>query len=123
MWVCLNDGFLSAVQDRFNPDCVLVRARVKDHLRSTFPDRVDKIYQVPGSDYAWRIRIKKETWARFLVDRALDIDYTNFKDSVKDKRLKTMYTEFWWHGLELQDEAEDSGWMRYLRAKYGEKIS
>lgn len=95
---------MSSVQDTFNPDCVLVRARCKEHLLQHWPER--KLFQVPNSDYAWRVRLKKTTWAVFLADQALNIEYTNFKNSVTDTELKKMYSEIWWLGLELQEKYE-----------------
>lgn len=107
MWICLNNGFLSAVKDHFNPDSVLVRARVRKHLEDNFPN--DVIFQIPNSDYAWRVRLKKTQWAEFLYEKSLSIEYTNFKNSVKDYDLKDMYSEIWWLGMQLQIKNDPRG--------------
>lgn len=41
MWICLNDAFVSAVQDRNNPNRLCVRARKREHL--------ERLFRTPGS--------------------------------------------------------------------------
>lgn len=104
MWLCLNQGFLSAVQDSKNPGYLLVRARDKQHLDTYFPDHEKFSYK--NSDYAWRIRISQEDFAEFVKQQALNIDYSNFKDSIptKLKKLKEWFSEIWWVGYDYQEQ-------------------
>lgn len=85
------------------PGMLLVRARAKHHLENVFPDRKNEIFELLTSDYRWRINITKEDYAKVVLDRLMKIDYPNFKDSVEDEELHTMYNSFWWAGLHLQD--------------------
>ena len=117
MWICRNDAFLSAVKDVHTPNGLMVRARRKEHLEDAFPDRIDEIYSVPVSDYAWRIRISKFDFTKMLAEYVDDIEYDNFKDSVDDKRLKNFYNEVWWSGLYMQDQ---SPLEHYYGVKYGD---
>jgi hypothetical protein len=117
MWVMFNNGFISAVQDRDNNDNVMVRARRQKDLEAIFPDRVADIFRVPNSDYECRIRISKVDFAKVVSDRILNnIDYPNFKDSVKDEPLKQFYTDVWWAGLELQPSSIYNTWYNYTNS-------
>lgn len=100
MWVCFNNAFVSAVQDRDNPDGLVVRARRKKHLEVIFPDR--EIIGMTGSDYKWRICVKKEEFAEIVRKSIMGIDYDNFKNSVKDKALHDMYLDVWSAGYHMQ---------------------
>lgn len=105
MWICLNDGFLSAVAadparlpkaDRKRiggqrPLCV--RARNADHLRALFPDYT--VYEWKGRDYPARIFIGADQFAAFVAGRAVNITATNFKDSVADNELHDAYMGIW----------------------------
>ncbi|MEI9406935.1 hypothetical protein [Mesorhizobium argentiipisi] len=107
MWVCFNDGFVSAVQDRERPRTLVVRARNKRHLGDIFPD-----YEVvisPDADYACRLFIHKTEFAEILADRVAGIDYDNFKASVKDRRLHRLYADFWYLHAEYQREISKPG--------------
>lgn len=103
MWICVNDGFLSAVQDRYNKDYLIVRARRKNHLEDNFPERTKEIFTKKDSDYPWRLSLSKKEFAVFVAYKALSIDYDNFKKSVKEKELHNFYMDIWWEGLFMQD--------------------
>ena len=100
MWVCFNDGFVSAVQDRERPRSLVVRARNRRHLAHLLPG-----YQVvlsPDADYACRVFISKTEFAEILTDRVAEIGYDNFKASVRDPRLHELYADFWYLHAEYQ---------------------
>ncbi len=107
MWLCFNDGFLSCVQDKDNPDMVFVRSRVKQHLEefvsSGSPSWKSAIVSTPRNDYQWRIHMHKKDLAVFVAHRIMNIDYTNFKNSVEDHDLHTMYDEVWRVGVRTLD--------------------
>jgi hypothetical protein len=93
MWICFNNGFVSAVEHRDNPEMLMVRARRREHLRDNFPD-YDII--VGGStDYKYRIVISKTEFAEIVKNSVMNIDYDNFKNSVEDDDLHTLYNGFW----------------------------
>jgi hypothetical protein len=103
MWICFNDGFVSAVEDTEDNTGLMVRARRKEHLEAVFPDRVSDIYSVLKSDYAFRIRVSKKDFADIVTNRIMtNLDYPNFKNSVDDSALHDFYSRVWWAGLDLQ---------------------
>src|SRR4051812_38801979 len=93
MWICLNDAFLSIVAHYDDPDKLLVRARVKGHIEAVFPGY--KVYTRAGSDYLYRADVLRDAVAQVMRERIMNIDYTNFKDSVKDHKLHDAYAGFW----------------------------
>lgn len=91
MWICFNDAFVSAVEDRMDKSMLRVRARKREHLN--FLNK--PITENGGSDYKFRAMIKKEEFAELVKQRILNIDYGNFKNSVKDHKLHDLYADFW----------------------------
>jgi hypothetical protein len=51
--------------------------------------------RTPDADYRWRTFIGREQFKAVLSNRIDQIDYLNFKDSVKDGDLHDMYLDFW----------------------------
>jgi len=94
MWICLNDAFVSMVEDYKDPDYLWVRARNSDHLVNLFPYRVN-IQETPTRDYRFRVHASKREMARIIADRIEGIDYGNFKNSVKDKKYHDVLEDFW----------------------------
>lgn len=93
MWFCFNDGFISAVQHRDDPETLVVRARRREILDTLFPEQ---LVVVGGStDYNYRVFIGKKEFNKIVSKRIQDIDYTNFKNSVEDDELHHLYADFW----------------------------
>jgi len=93
MWLCLNDAFVSAVQDPHRRDWLMVRARKRAHLSRLLPGR--KITETRLRDYRFRAFVPKATFGEIVAERVLSINYGNFKDSVKDDALHDLYSRFW----------------------------
>lgn len=92
MWLCLNNGFFSIVDKTGRPDALLVRARR--------PGDIERVFNVPatetpGRDYLYRAVVQRDDVARVLGRLALDIAYSNFKDSVVDPALHNAYFKVW----------------------------
>lgn len=100
MWICLSDSFLSIVAKDCPADCLLVRARRPGDIERVFPDA--KVTQQLGTDYQFRAIIPREQVADAMVAMAMTIDYSNFKNSVKDRRLHDAYASFWHQHARLQ---------------------
>ena len=102
MWLMQNDGFISAVRDWNDPtgQSLVIRARMREHLENQFPD--EEIVEMKGSDYKYRIFTTKQKLADLMVERIMGIDYTNFKNSVRDDRLHEMYADIWSVGYSYQ---------------------
>jgi hypothetical protein len=96
MWLFTRHGFFSAVCARqgdgghgepVDPDRIMVRARVREHLealKGRFPDLLDQceVHTHAHTDYAYRLFVPKPAWAQVLAGLAEETDYDNFKSEV-----------------------------------------
>lgn len=105
MWICLNDAFLSIVDEkaaatrRTNTapelnDILLVRARVKGDLERVFGPEV-RVQRTPDRDYMYRTYVTRQELAHALMTEVLGIDYGNFKDSVLEDDRHGAYAAVW----------------------------
>ena len=94
MWIFMNDAMLSIVQysvrDTFN---LMVRARVKGDIERVFPRA--KVITGKGTDYQFRAIVSRRVVAAKMVERITDIDYANFKNSVRDDDRHDAYLRVW----------------------------
>lgn len=95
MWVFLNTGPVSVVARQDDKSVVLVRARRREHLEAALGDWDGEIIETPNADYRFRAFLAKSTWAEILTQHTMKIDYTNFKDSIKDGEIKTAAMKVW----------------------------
>lgn len=93
MWLCFNDGFVSAVQNWDDASGLVVRARRAKILTKLFPKAEIKV--TTDSDYRYRVFVSKEEFAKIVTARITDISYSNFKSSVEDGQLHELYAAFW----------------------------
>jgi hypothetical protein len=100
MWVCLNKAFLSIVQDKENPEMLVVRARRPDDISNVFPNV--EVVVIPNRDYKYRTFLSREVVAAALAKEVLGVDYTNFKKSVQDRDLHEAYKDVWLRMREVQ---------------------
>jgi hypothetical protein len=112
MWLSLNDSFVSIVQAKGNASILWVRARNKQHLinflKPSFGEEMAKtlVKHTPDADYAYRTpmaRISVEKLLRLHIEK---LNYTNFKDSVLEPPLHSMYTKWWSDAVEYQQQGE-----------------
>lgn len=100
MWLCFNNSFVSIVQPQGDPAHLLCRARVAGHLQAVFPGcRVEK---TPGRDYLYRTLLPREQVAATVAQHLLDVQYPNFKNSVRDDALHDAYARVWGVMADLQ---------------------
>ena len=107
MWLCTNYGFFSAVKvnpmyangggDNAPDETYAVRARERKHLKEAFNNKT--IYAYPYSDYEYRVYLTESELQKFLLDQVTKIDYTNFKNSVKDTKLHDFFNGIWYLGV------------------------
>jgi hypothetical protein len=116
-WIFFNDAFISvvaptpgSVADR--EDKVCVRARLKGHLEKVFGDHI-AVEEGGGRDYRFRTLLPRRIVAQVIADRILEIDYGNFKDSVKDKPLHDAYLRVWGVMHSEQVREGGKGWEAY----------
>jgi hypothetical protein len=100
MWLMTNFGFFSIVQ-KPGDELLTVRARVKgelEALKTRYLPEMGEIAETLKSDYQCRGRVTKEAFGAALQKIALDIDYTNFKNSVSKTqgyKRSRLYGEVW----------------------------
>jgi hypothetical protein len=109
MWVCLNKSFLSIVTPGSDPQSkqLLVRARVPGHIEAVFPDAV--VEKRPERDYLFRALIDRELVAVTLSSEVWEINYNNFKNSVKNRPLHDAFARIWGVMASLQPTRPYSG--------------
>lgn len=103
MWIFMNDAMLSIVEDRDNPDRLLVRARLRGDIKKVFPKA--KMFMDLKADYIYRAYIPRVEVAAAIASRIDAIDYGNFKDSIakKEKTRKDWYSSVWQVGFNIQE--------------------
>jgi hypothetical protein len=89
----MSDSFVSTVQDRNDPNTLVVRGRKAEHLKRLFPDR--EVVITPHADYMARVLVPRDEFVRVIAKRIEEIGYDNFKDGVHDERLHNLYADFW----------------------------
>jgi hypothetical protein len=102
----MSNCFISIVNDKDRPGFVKVRARKRSHLKAIFPRA--KIIESKDSDYRFRTILPRESVAATIFDRIISIDYDNFKNSVKDDRLHSMYALWWQDHYRYQHEDDEA---------------
>jgi hypothetical protein len=104
MWVATNFGFFSVVcrppttVDHGDERTLQVRARTTRHLanlRSWLGDENRPIIQLKCTDYEFRLYVTPDEWVRVLARVTYDINYVNFKNTVKDDKLHDLYLRIW----------------------------
>lgn len=93
MWICLNNAFLSIVEQQQPDENLLVRARRKGDIERVFPGA--KVERTVGRDYLYRTLVGREQVALAIADQVRGINYPNFKNSVSDHKLHNAYSGFW----------------------------
>lgn len=114
MWICLNNAFVSIVEDYFDSTQVYVRGRREEDVRNFLGDYLTPITQTDDRDYRFRAFVPKFDLSKILAKCADRIDYGNFKSSVHDKQLSNTYTEFWISGIANLDP----GWSERQEVYY-----
>ena len=94
MWIYTQQGFYSIVEDRDDPDMLLVRARVKGDSERLWPKA--KVSEGEGSDYSFRARILRNAVAKVLSQEIKSVDYDNFKDRIDHTDPERGY---WYHRI------------------------
>ncbi len=94
MWVFFPNSFVSIV-DKGDPsgNSLLVRARRQGEIEAIFPDAI--VVEGGGTDYRYRARINREEVALRMADAIRDIDFSNFKATVKDRARHDAYMGVW----------------------------
>jgi hypothetical protein len=107
MWLFTNHGFFSIVKILdSSPDAFFLRARRKEHIEAYFNEK--PIITTDNNDYRYRIILTRQELFNFYAALPIDIDYTNFKDSIKDPALQAFASKVWLDGYLQLDDREKS---------------
>jgi hypothetical protein len=124
MWIFMNDGFFSIVEDKKNPHRFSIRARKKGDLERVFLVKPAAVLETTESDYRFRIFLPKDIVAKRMAEEIESINYTNFKDSIpkEDKDRYSIYAKVWHVMFDWQDrlyppKAKDQWWKNYKYRK------
>ena len=109
MWIFTRVGFFSCIADKDNESGMIVRARVRrdiDQLRETYMPELGEVISLPNRDYPFRAKISKVDFAMGMSNVAIDIEYTNFKNTVATEQgypRAKVYSRVWQDCLELEN--------------------
>jgi len=103
MWILMNDAMLSIVRHTNQPGAMLVRARLAGDIERVFPQA--QVVVAGGSDYRFRAVLLKTVVADAVSKRLLDIDYGNFKASVREPKRHDAYFDVWDVMHRMQEQA------------------
>jgi hypothetical protein len=101
MWVFAQNGYYSIVADKLDRDTLWVRARIEGDIAKVWPDA--SVVHTPEADYAYRSALSRQEVAVAIGKAVLGISYSNFKDSITDKRRSPFYLRCWHAMWEMQD--------------------
>lgn len=113
MWLYLKTGFYSVVhKPPCNKDELLVRTRSKvdiDKLQNLLKEKYQfdgEVIDSPKADYAYRMTVPRETFASFMASIAMQMDYDNFKNTIRrgDYKRHEAYMRCWEAMYEWQRE-------------------
>lgn len=93
MWIMFNNAFLSVVDKAPDPDQLVVRARVEGHIEAVFPTA--KVIRDASGDYLFRAFIDRADVADAMFKAVMNINYPNFKNSIKDDRYHDACSRVW----------------------------
>lgn len=93
MWIMTNNGYLSIVSKDCGPAELLVRARRAGDIEKVFPDA--KVIKSAHTDYAFRAVLPRSAVKAAIASQIDNINYGNFKNSVKDTSLHAAYVSVW----------------------------
>ena len=94
-------GFLSIVECKNNPDLLLVRARAKGDIEAYWPTAY--VREGEGTDYRFRSYIPRDQVANRLAKIVREINYPDFKASLRDRKRIPWYSRVWANMSAMQD--------------------
>lgn len=118
MWIITNKSFMSIVQNIQDPEQFVVRARIKGDLEEFFGDSIIVI-ETDDSDYRFRTFVSRDEFKNKIIENINSIDYSNFKNSVKDKERYGWYTQIWSVMYRVQENLYgiQQWWAHYYNVK------
>lgn len=114
MWLYTDDGFYSVVHKPGDQE-LTVRARVKsdlERLKARYLPGLSDITETKDGDYRFRAKVSHAAFAHGLYSIGLDINYSNFKNTVAKKQgidRAKIYGNIWADSIALGDLKDNVG--------------
>lgn len=113
MWLFFNDAFLSIISENPRSKDLTVRGRIKGDIQRVFPGA--KVIETPVRDYRFRAFIPRERVAQVVARNLLDLEYHNFKGSVREMDRHDQYLKVWgimhsWQARANHPKRSDGEW-------------
>lgn len=102
MWIFTKDGFYSVVQksNQEGSDLLTVRSRYKSDMAKLIkslkiPENM--LLKEAGTQYEYRVVVKKSAFADYMKEQVMQIDYSNFIQEIKlrNKKRADIYHGVW----------------------------
>ncbi len=93
MWLLLNNSYLSVVKHLGKAETLLVRSRIQGDIERAIPTA--EVYEDPSADYRYRADVPREVFKKAMEVAIDEIEYSNFKGSVKDPVRHNVYMRVW----------------------------
>lgn len=107
MWIMTNNAFVSIVVKEAgrnrDDDLMAVRARAPQHLQN-FIGKSVKVLQDAGTDYRYRTHIRRRDLHKHVSRALRNVDYGNFKNSVKDDGYHSALNRVWGAMFDFQEK-------------------
>jgi hypothetical protein len=100
MWLFLSDSFLSIVQHPKDKSILVVRARRPGDIEQIFPRA--HVFTLEGRDYQFRAEVDRKEVADAIARQVMEIQHTNFKNSVHDHDYHEACSRVWGIMAKLQ---------------------
>ena len=107
MWIMTPTSFLSVVHKDCAPDELLVRSRMKGHIEAVFPDAM--VTESTHTDYRYRAVLPRTVVAQAMCDQVTNLQYDNYKNSVKNHAFHDALAAVWSIMARLQPTRPYSG--------------
>lgn len=107
MWIVTSNSFLSVVDKAPNPAQLVVRSRRPGHIEAIFQDA--EVIRDASGDYLYRAFINREEVAAAMAKAVMDINYPNFKNSIKDDTHHSAANRIWGIMADTQEVPPYSG--------------
>lgn len=126
MWIFTTGGYVSAVQDKNDPDILVIRARDRQSLE-TLADGAELVGEVErpviirgaGTDYPYRLSVSRAAFIAWVAHEITHyLTYKNFKDAAEGALGKPWHdtlSAIWWDTHHFTDE-EGERFSPYLQS-------
>lgn len=105
MWLFSQNGMFSIVADSHSDEHLIVRSRVKGDIEKYWPYAV--VERRDDADYLYRAPVPKAAVAEVVAAMVNDINYGNFKDSIRERRRVPFYLRVWEAMIDMQETFKD----------------